>query len=210
VSRGLAIFDYDKTLVAGDSFRLFAARAAADRADRVRFLAHAVLAKLRLISNGRYKELVLDRTWRRLDPGARAALVSGFVDELRGMLVDPVVERLHAHLGAGDAVAVLSASPAFYLEAAVRSIAADVAARGSTVHEEGGRIHVDNLYGERKADAARELIAGADGATVHVYTDNRSDLPLMALADRLTLVRPSSSTVAAAERAGLDFEVLVP
>ncbi|NIS31973.1 MAG: hypothetical protein GWO04_19355, partial [Actinobacteria bacterium] len=74
--------------------------------------------------------------------------------------------------------------------------------------ESGDRVRVDNLYGERKAVAAAELIAASGAGIVHVYTDHADDLALMKLADMITLVDPPQSTIAAADRAGLTYEIL--
>ncbi len=97
-------------------------------------------------------------------------------------------DRLNAHLASGDQVVLLSSS----LDLVVAEIAAvlGVAYRASKLGFDGdrctGRLELD-LTG-RKAAAVRDLIERA--ASIWVYTDNRSDRDLVAIADRATIVVP--------------------
>jgi phosphatidylglycerophosphatase C len=209
-TRSIAIFDFDKTLVSKDSFRLFGTVWAAGPTERVLLLGYAVLARLGLVTNKRYKELVLERVWQPRDADERAAKTAETTDGLGRLLVTAVVAELRAHLEAGDRVIVLSASPVIYLGPLLAEISPDIEVHGSDIWEAGGRLEVGNLFGDRKAELARNLIAGTTPGSIHVYTDHKHDLELMKLADHVTLVRPKPATVAAVERAGLDFEVLVP
>lgn len=202
------IFDFDKTLVGRDSFRLFGHIGASGPVERALLVGYAVASKLGLISNGRYKELVLGRVWLRRTMRERAALLDAVRDALRAVTVAPTVEALQSHIRRGDVVAVLTASPEFYVTQFLAEISEDVDVRGSAVVESGDRVRVDNLYGERKAVAAAELIVEIGAGTVHVYTDHADDLALMKLADMITLVDPPQSTIAAADRAGLTYEIL--
>jgi phosphatidylglycerophosphatase C len=208
--RNVAIFDFDKTIVAGDSFRFFGRSWAAGAAERAMLFGYAVAAKLGLITNKRYKELVLQRVWQSLDADERAAKIIAFTSALKELLITAVVMELRAHLDRGDRVIVLSASPEVYLVPLTAEISPDIEAHGSDIREAGGLLEVDNLYGDRKADLARNLIEGTTPNSIHVYTDHKHDLELMKLADRVSLVRPKRATMAAVERAGVHFEVLVP
>lgn len=204
----LVIFDFDKTLVARDSFRLLGDLGASGRGQRLLFLALAALSKIRLLSNRRYKELVLDRVWRRRSPRQRDEILIRLLDSLRSLTIEPSVAALQDHLQRGDTVAVVTASPEFYVAEFMAQISDAVRVRGSRVVESDKGLHVSNLRGERKAVAGAELISESGAEIVHVYTDHADDLPLMKLANRITLVDPPQATIAAADRAGLDYEIL--
>ena len=60
----LALFDFDKTLISRDSFRLLAEIGARSFFERWLLFLYAGITKLGWIDNRRYKGLVLDRIWR--------------------------------------------------------------------------------------------------------------------------------------------------
>ena len=71
-----------------------------------------------------------------------------------------------------------------------------------------GRAALTNLYGPAKAEAAAALIDRHHDAAVHVYTDHAHDLPLMHLADEVTLVHPGPATVKVVKESGIDAAIL--
>ena len=204
----LALFDFDKTLVARDSFRILGSAGSNGSLQRLGMLGYAVMAKVGIITNTRYKELVLERVWLSRDSASRSELV-GEVDELlRDIVVAPVLAALRTHVERGDGVAVLTASPEFYVSPFVHDISPDIRVRGTVVEEGRDGLKIENLFAEAKAVAVAQLISAAGAPTVHVYTDHENDLAVMKLADAITLVEPSRATIAAVNRAGLEFEVL--
>ena len=204
----LAIFDFDKTMVARDSFRLFSDLCASGSTERALLLGYAALAKVGVISNTRYKAIVVQRVWQRRDAADRAAKLLELHNELAAMIVEPTIAALHDHLERGDRVVVLSASPEFYLAPFLQEVLPGVELRASEIEERNGKIQVENLHGKRKAALAGDLITEMQPGLVHVYTDHEHDLALMRLADRVSLVRPKPATIAAVEQAGIEFEVL--
>jgi phosphatidylglycerophosphatase C len=202
----LAVFDFDKTLVAGDSFRLFGRIAAASRREHRYTLLLAALCKARLLSNAAYKERVLQRVWHGRAPEAQATILAGLYRQLEGLAHGAIVRRLREHLRLGHQVVVLSASPAFYVAPFVHEVwSRDIEVLASRFgHGEGG-----NLYGTRKAEATRRLIEARRPRAVWVYTDHRSDLPLIEMADHVRLVRPSAGLVRTLRARGIAFEVMV-
>ncbi|NIS31974.1 MAG: hypothetical protein GWO04_19360, partial [Actinobacteria bacterium] len=83
--------------------------------ERVLLLGYAVASKLGLISNGRYKELLLGRVWLRRSSRERTALLEALHDALRAVTIEPTVEALQSHVRRGDVVAVVTASPELYV-----------------------------------------------------------------------------------------------
>lgn len=206
--RTLAIFDFDKTLVARDSFRLFGGLGASGPVERALLFGYAALARIGVISNTRYKVLVLQRVWLRRQAAARAILLTRVQEALQGLVVESTVTALRAHLDRGDRVAVLTASPEFYIAPFLADISPAIELHGSQVQERGGKTRVENLYGKRKAAVAGTLITEMQPGLVHVYTDHEHDIALMRLAGRVSLIRPKAATIAAVEKAGIEFDVL--
>ena len=206
--RTLAIFDFDKTLVARDSFRLFGGLGASGPVERALLLGYAALARIGVISNTRYKVLVLQRVWLRRRAAARAVLLTRVQEALQGLVVESTTTALRAHLDRGDRVAVLTASPEFYIASFLADISPAIELHGSQVQERDGKIRLENLYGKRKAAVAGTLITEMQPGLVHVYTDHEHDIALMRLAGRVSLIRPKAATIAAVEKAGIEFDVL--
>ena len=205
-SNELAVFDFDKTLVAGDSFQLFSRMAAASRREHRYTLLLAALCKAGLLSNAAYKERVLQRVWYGRAPEEQAKVLAGLYQQLERLAYGAIVHRLREHLHLGHQAVVLSASPAFYVVPFVQKVwARDIEVLASCFgHGEGG-----NLYGARKAEVTRRLIEARRPRVVWVYTDHRSDLPLIEMADHVRLVRPSAGLVRTLRARGIAFEVMV-
>jgi HAD superfamily phosphoserine phosphatase-like hydrolase len=209
MSRTLALFDFDKTLVARDSFRLFGQMAAGSRWQRVRLLGEALVYKTGVTTNGDYKARVLRAVWAGKTEAAREAHLRRFREVLRRCERPNVVKALRDHLRVGDAVAILSASPRFYLAPFVRERwSKKIDVHGSDVRVEGRGVTVDALYGEKKRALAQRLLRERAPEVVWAYTDHLSDLPLLQLADRRRLVAPSRALRRAMRERGLDYEVI--
>ncbi len=204
----LALFDFDKTLVSRDSFRLFADMGARSLLERGRLFAAAAISKLGWMTNTRYKERVLDRVWVRRTEAERAGLLEAHAIEMEGLAIEPAWTRLRAHLDQGDHVVVLSASPRFYLGPFIEKVSAAIEVHGSEVTLEGRHAKVENLYREAKAERGRAILERLQPNRTIVYTDHRDDIPLMQLADHVVLVRPEDTTRQRVQEAGIEFEVL--
>lgn len=201
----LAVFDFDKTLVAEDSFQLFSRMAAASRREHSYALLLAALCKAGLIGNTAYKERVLQRLWYGRTPDAQAKILAGLYEQLERLVHDAIVRHLREHLHLGHQVVVLSASPALYVAPFVRKVwSGDIEVLASRFgHGDGG-----NLYGAQKAEVTRRLIDARRPRVVWVYTDHRSDLPLIEMAHRVRLVRPSAGLLRTLRARGIAFEVM--
>lgn len=122
----------------------------------------------------------------------RTKLAAAAADYARNILSEranePLHDRLTAHIAAGDHVMLLSSS----LDVVVGEIAAllGVDYRASKLGFDGdrctGKLKRD-LTG-RKSAAIRDLLEG--GISLSVYTDNRTDRDLVAIADRAAIVVP--------------------
>jgi HAD superfamily phosphoserine phosphatase-like hydrolase len=201
----LAIFDFDKTLVAGDSFQLFSRMAATSLGERAYGPWAAALCKAGLISNAGYKQRVLQRLWQRRTPDAQAKILSGLYRQLERRAYGTIARHLSEHLHSGHKVIVVSASPAFYVAPFVQRVWSDDI---EVLASRFGHGESDNLYGARKVEVTRSLIQAHRPRAVWVYTDHRSDLPLIEIADHVRLVRPSAALQRILRARGIGFEIM--
>jgi phosphoserine phosphatase len=168
----------------------------------------AVCCKFGLLNNSAYKSLVLTRVWPENRMRHRDAVLQRFFHRLRRLENSRVIDRLKRHLGRGDDVAVLSASPEFYLSSFVQSWSADIRVLGTRTRHVDGRVEVENLHGDAKAACGQTLIDELRPDVIWVYTDHIDDLPLIRLATHIGLVSPSARLTRSLERSGIKFEII--
>jgi len=204
----LSIFDFDKTLIREDSFRLFSLLASENLWGKVSVLALAVSTKVGLISNQRYKESVLRIVWLTKDEKERKSLLQKLYSELKEIENFEVVNSLKNHIERGDRVVVLSASPSFYLKPYVQFWSEDIKVFGSGLQVVNGKIKFDNLYGLRKELCARSIIEQEKPSEVWIYTDHISDLPIIKLADHVRLVKPSAKLCDKLRQLTIKYEIV--
>ena len=106
------------------------------------------------------------------------------------LVIAPAVERLQAHLAAGDRVVIVTGAEAGLARGLWRALGGpDVELIGSTVRPAfGGYIGVEHTIGPRKLAALARL--GIRPPFAAVYTDSALDLPLLCETARPVLVRP--------------------
>lgn len=204
IGSDLAVFDFDKTLVKKDSFRLFSTLVAATVTEKFFVLMLAVLCKSGMISNAWYKKLILENLWKSKPPDQKEDILLRLRARLQVLENRFVLRRLIDHLEKSDEVIVVSASPEFYVRAHVESWSKEIRVFGSCF--EDGRS--DNLYGERKAAILQALRSKSLPRAVWVYADHISDLPMIEAADQICLVQPSSSLLRALRGRNIAFEIL--
>ncbi len=193
--RKAAIFDFDGTLIAGDSI--------------VRFIRYAVrrghLSPLALVGQAL-------NAWRgvrgRITPEegkSRAlAFLSGMDatrqesfcrefcrDELMPNLYPQGLERLQAHADAGDAVLLVSASPDIYMRHLAQLL--PVEAVLATPTDSHGRVTRNNRDGEKVQRVlawAAQQPYNIDWQASCAYGDSAHDLPVMRLTGHPVMINP--------------------
>jgi phosphatidylglycerophosphatase C len=188
--RVVAAFDFDGTLSRRDSLMPFLRRLCGRPA-----VVRVVLWRLPLIlaagagwiSRGRAKEAVL----RGLIAGRRLEEVVPVAEGFARHLLDsgmwrPALERLEWHRRRGDAVVIVSASPALYLAPLGRVLGVDaVLATGLEVDASGrltGRLSGGNVRGPAKV-ARLDAWLGGRPAELWAYGNSGGDRQLLARAD---------------------------
>ena len=192
--RGVAAFDFDGTLVPGDSLPRFLSLLLG----RERFAVvlgragPAMFSGYRSGGRDSAKAALLGRAVAGV-PAARAVTVGErFASGLVGHIRPTMVERLAWHQEQGHRTVLVSASLAFYLEPFGELTGFDdvIATRLEVGPGEllTGRILGENVRAAQKALLLERLL-GSEPATVWAYGDSRGDREMLAMADHPTLLR---------------------
>jgi phosphatidylglycerophosphatase C len=213
--RGLALFDFDGTLIPWDTQVIFADHVLRQAPLRRLYLPFfATFAPFyKILGDEGLKRVFLSYLWR-----ARREEIEGWAREFVADWVPAkcypeVVAMLERHRAAGHLTVLASASPEFYVSEVGRVLGFDLAL-GTRVDFGATMPLLPDLRNHKGAEKVRRLseILGAPGAegweASHGYTDSTADLPMMRACRAGTVVNPSSRLSAIAESRG--WEVVRP
>lgn len=202
-TRRIAIFDFDKTMVSGDSITDFVRflwdHKLISLPQLVRILLVSLLWILHLQPVEKAKEQALSPL-KKLDDKAASALCREFVEQnLVPRIFPPALDKMRAHHLAGDVVLLVSASPACYLSQIKHYLPVDAVL--ATTTDERYQV-ITNVRGQEKANQVK-LWLESQGITPSweesaSYGDSRSDLPVMQLVGKPFWVNPSAAALKAA------------
>lgn len=206
-----AFFDYDGTLIEGDSILYWLAyyyhRRPLRRVFQTANIAGLILYAGRVISSHTLKRVFL---WPLAfeKPGELDALARGFVrDDLSRRFHVPVLARLHAHRRLGHNVTVISASAAFYLRHLAELLPPGCRLLGTEMERDRGflrfpRYRDGNLRGNNKIRRLRGLGFADAGRGGFAYSDHHHDVPLLEFVEHPQCIRPTRKLAARASLAG--------
>lgn len=197
-----ALFDFDGTLIRGDSIIAFMhyvwKRRLCSLWDCVRFVLAGGLFTFRLLSPKQAKEMGL----RFLKGFSREQYVQMAEDFCQTALLPRLYPQglaaLQKHRAAGDQILVISASPAFYLEPLIGMLGL-TAVLGTRFETDAqgrftGQIIGVNCRGEEKPVRIREYLDQTGGQlnadTSLAYGNSTHDLPMMRLCRSAYAVNP--------------------
>jgi len=193
--RGVAAFDFDGTLAAGDSLSGFLSRTvgrpvlASTLATQAPAMVWAYTAR-----GGRdaAKAVLLTRLLRGRRLAELAAVGDLYGEDLVRRLRPSMLARVAWHREHGHQLVIVSASLDVYLEPVGRSLGFDaVLATSLEVDGDGrltGRLEGLNCRGGEKAARLRQWLDGAP-AEIWAYGDSRGDRELLAMADHPVMIR---------------------
>jgi phosphoserine phosphatase len=198
-----AFFDYDGTLVEGDSIlywmRYYYARRPARRVFQIANFAGLALYAARLISSHTLKRVFLwPVAFERRE--VRDALAADFVrQDLAGRFHGPVLDRLWAHDRLGHRTVVISASGIFYLQHLAAYFPPSTLLLGTEIDWGEGsgplrfpRYRGGNLRGSNKIRRLRDLGFAGAGASGFGYSDHHHDIPLLEFTQFPECIRPTA------------------
>jgi HAD superfamily phosphoserine phosphatase-like hydrolase len=203
----LSLFDFDKTLIHEDSFRIFSLSASNSIWEKILVLFLAFCNKSKFISNSYYKKSVLKIVWIKKGKRDKELFLEDFIRVLQKKQNKKVVNALKKHVDLGDKVIIISASPSFYLNPFVKLLSENIEVLGSHFRVRGGQMEFFNLYGTKKMLSAEKIIKKINPRIIWLYTDHISDMPLIKLADRIRLINPSSKFIKKLNQLKIDYEI---
>jgi len=203
----LSLFDFDKTLIKKDSFRIFSLLASDNAWKKIIVYFLALCHKSKIISNSCYKINVLRTVWISKQKQDKEVFLEQFYRALQKIENKKVLNALKKHLEIGDKVVVISASPLFYLEPYMKILSDNIEVLGSIFRLRGGKTEFFNLYGDQKVLGAKEIIQKMRPDVVWVYTDHISDLPLIKIADKVRLINPSAKLIKKLNQLKIDHKI---
>lgn len=186
--KGLALFDFDGTLIEGDSFISFGIHAAG----RARFYGRLLLCspwlaawKAGLIPGGRAKERLFGSLFAGMPAEDFRRYCRSFMPVIERSLRHDVIKKMQAHRRRGDRLVIVSASPKDWIEPWARTVGVDEIISTGVEVKDGrltGRFSTPNCVGDEKVRRVKELIPDLADYEVYAYGDSRSDEPMLGLA----------------------------
>ncbi len=197
MKRALALFDFDGTLIPGDSIvqytRFARLRGKMGWGEYMKSGLHGLGYLLGLENEEQSKNHAL--AFRRRMTGAdRDALDRAFADTLLRRVYPAARACMDQHRQAGGVLLLVTASPSCYMDLVGAGLGFDAViatpmADGVTVRR--------NCKGEEKVRRVREWLENAgieaDFAQSRAYGDSKSDLPMLRLCGHPTLVNPKQA-----------------
>lgn len=211
MSRVHAFFDFDDTLLDGDSIlfwlRFYYARRPRRRVFQLLNWAGLGLYVLRLIDSHALKRIYLYPMGLE-DPAELDRLAAEFVQkDLAGRFHVPVLRRLWTHHLLGHKIVILSASATFYLRH-LKALLPMADIQGSElIWQRPGRPSLPryrdgNLRGANKIARLKALGYGEAGPLSFAYSDHHHDIFLLEFSEFPSCVRPTSKLRRVAEAKG--------
>lgn len=186
-----AFFDFDGTLIRGDSFRLFARFAVGQTA----FLKALILSsawiigwKLGVISNSRAKEYLFGELFKGMPYADFQRYGEAFSKVIESRIKPDTVRRLREHVANGDTVAIVTASMAEWIAPWAKGYGVDTLLTTAPEVDPAtgrltGRFLGANCHGAEKARRITERFGSLKDAEVWAYGDSAGDDAMLALAD---------------------------
>ena len=203
MGKPFALFDFDGTLIPGDSmlrFCLFAREQGLMSRRQLWLSAWAALRYLLgMLSAEKSKNVALSFLAGKSQEELAELSARFYRDVLRAMLRPQAITALQRHLRDGLTVLLVTASPSFYLEPlrAEYGIGGVIATR-MDIDRDGkvtGLVCGDNCKGVQKPLRLAEYLASTgdrlDYESSYAYGDSGSDYPMLALCGHKVAVNPS-------------------
>ncbi len=205
--KGIALFDLDGTLIAWDCQLLFKHFIIKREPWRGVFIIFFLLALplTSLLGAGGMKRIFLCYLWK-IDSITLANYAKEFASSLMPQIYLDLRAQIQAHRENGHLLILSSASPEVYVTEIGSELGFDVAL-GTQVEFTSFFPDLENHKGTAKVERLHQLLPTSyfeNGKLLscHAYTDSTADLPMLALADFVTVVNPSPALTALATSHG--------
>lgn len=185
----LAIYDFDGTLIHGDSFIMFARKAAGRRfyIALLRALPHILAWKAGLISGGVAKEKLFSYLFRGMPRSEWLKKCDDFADSIDRSVRRTTAETLERDRSDGFMPVILTASPADWVRPWAHRAGIECVI-GTEVETDSaglltGRFATPNCHGKEKVNRLLQTFPRAADCTTRAYGDSPSDKYILDFAD---------------------------
>ncbi|HEX2850756.1 MAG TPA: HAD-IB family hydrolase [Acidimicrobiales bacterium] len=210
-ARGLAIFDLDRTILAGSSLSMYGRALAGAGVVRRSQVARHALTEAAFAARG-VSGATVERICTRLLRVAAGHDLAPLV-EIADEAAPSIAARMYPgarllldqHRRLGDLVVVLSASPGPLLRALAPHLGVHMTIGTEPEVVEGrltGRLASEFCHGPAKVRRLQETLGGSGLSHAVAYGDAESDIPMLQAAGRAVAVNPDRRLRAAAAAAG--------
>lgn len=185
----IAVFDFDGTIIAGDSFPDFLIRTFGKRAFSVQLpfiLFMKLAAVMGIWSAHRAKEAVLSSFVKGMREEEFQKACRMYACVIPQMVYPAALSEIRKHQEAGHPVVIISASIADWIKPWAAGIGISQVAATEVEIKKGiltGRFSTPNCKGAEKVNRLRSLFPDLNKYTLYAYGDSSGDKELLALAD---------------------------
>ena len=212
MARGVALFDFDGTIIPWDTQVIFANHVLKQEGWRRFYLAlFAAMAPFApVLGDEGMKRVFLSYLWQSKPSEVRAWARAWAEEWVPTRCYSEVLARLERHRAAGQLTVLVSASPEFYVREVGRLLGFDLALGTVVELEPSVSIFPDLKNNKSSAKTVRiERALGATSGTQWTgYTDSTADLPMMKMCNSGVVINPSDRLTRIAAEMG--WEILRP
>lgn len=176
----------------GDSFFLLNKILVKSWHEKFKFFFFILLAQLKIINNQKFKLIILDNFWFKLEDDKRNEVLNILYEKMSLRIRKHLIDKLNSHIEKKDKVVIISASPEFYLIPFLATLLPNVEVIASKIQNVGFKIKLINYYGEKKKEKVEQLVKHFLPEEIIFYTDSINDLPLIMISSLTYLVQPST------------------
>lgn len=189
MNRVIAFFDFDGTITTKDTLLEFIKYVKGDASFYFGFILNCpilVLYKLKIISNQRAKEIMLNYFFGKMKSEEFSRHCESFMAEkLPAFLREKAMAEIKKMQAVGAEVVVVSASPENWLQAwctanGIKCIATKLDTRNDRIT---GRINGLNCHGKEKVRRINEAFNLSDYSSIYAYGDTSGDRYMLAIAN---------------------------
>lgn len=187
--RSIAFVDFDHNIYNGDSMLDFLKLVMGERGLRIALLksSHAIIAyKSKLISGHKAKEVLFKHSLRHQSPSSLKPYVDQFTESIDQKLYPKAVKELEKHKNNQVDVVIVSASSPLWLEPWCKNnnfglLATELELKNGLFT---GSLAGNNCKGLEKARRIKSVYKLEEYDQVFCYGDDKSDIPMLQLANQ--------------------------
>lgn len=199
----VALFDFDGTIVKGDSFREFLKFNLKNNGGLIALFKLSwitFLRKLKIISLARAKEKAINCFYSG-DDAKWKALVDGFANNVLSLLLlNDAINRINWHKTKGHLIVIVSSAPNIYFDSLKKTLGFDNVLASDIGYANGKAVLSFHCFGKDKVVKLKKVFKNdIDLSNSYAYSDHHSDIHLLKIVGNPIVVSPTKLLRAHAE-----------